>query len=280
VFGTSANVQSLSSADLQDYVSANFTAPRIALAAAGGVDHSALVKSAEANLGGLSGAGLSGAVQGGNLPLCRFTGGSINDRNDDLPFNHVAIAVHGCGWSSDDHLPLMVAKSIIGSWSKGMAGAASVFGLLGPRAMKTMEAYNGFSNTYTETSLFGVHLVSNAVDLDDAMECVTREMVRLCGDITDSDVARAKATLQTNLLLQQDDSSGVCANIGQHMLAHGRHISALDVVQSIDAISLKEVKDVCMKYIYDTCPAVASLGPTEGVQDYNIVRSRLYWMRF
>lgn len=275
VFGTSANVQSLSSADLQDYVSANFTAPRIALAAAGGVDHSALVKSAEANL-----SGLSGAVGGGNLPPCRFTGGSISDRNDDLPFNHVAIAVQGCGWTSDDHLPLMVAESIVGSWSKGLAGAASVSGFLAPRAMKTMEAYNGFSNTYTETSLFGVHLVSTAVELDDAMECVTRELVRLCGDITDSDVARAKAALQTNLLLQQDDTSGVCANIGQHMLAHGRHISTLDLFQSIDAISTQEVKDVCMKYIYDKCPAVASVGPTEAVQDYNVVRSRLYWMRF
>jgi processing peptidase subunit beta len=274
VFGTSANVQSLSSADLHDYVSANFTAPRIALAAAGGIDHSALVGLAEANLGGLS-----GAVHGG-VTACRFTGSSIDDRNDDLPFNHVAIAVQGPGWTSDDHLPLMVAKSIVGSWSKGMAGAANVFGFLGPRAMKTMEAYNGFSSTYTETSLFGVQLVSNAVDLDDAMECVTRELVRLCGDITDSDVARAKAALQTNLLLQQDDTSGVCANIGQHMLAHGRHISALDVCQSIDAISTQEVKDVCMKYIYDKCPAVASVGPTEGVQDYNIVRSRLYWMRF
>lgn len=275
VFGTSANVQSLSRADLLDYVSANFTAPRIALAAAGGVDHSALVKSAEANL-----SGLSGAVDGGDLVPCRFTGGSINDRNDSLPFNHVAIAVQGCGWTSDDHLPLMVAKSIIGSWSKGMAGAASVFGLLGPRAMKTMEAYNGFNHTYTETSLFGAHLVSTTVEVDDAMECVTRELVRLCADISDSDVARAKAALQTNLLLQQDDTSGVCANIGQHLLAHGRHISALEVCQSIDDITAQEVKNVCMKYIYDTCPAVASLGPTEAVQDYNIVRSRLYWMRF
>jgi len=275
VTGTSANIESLSRADLLDYVSANFTAPRIALAAAGGVDHSALVKSAEANL-----SGLSSSVDSGSVAPCRFTGGSVSDRNDDLPFNHVAIAVQGCGWTSDDHLPLMLAKSIVGSWSKGMAGAASVFGLLGPRAMSTMQSYGAFNHTYTETSLFGIHLVSTTVEVDDAMECVTREMVRLCGDITDSDVARAKAALQTNLLLQQDDTSGVCANIGQHLLAHGEHISALNVCQTIDAITTQDVKNACMKYVYDKCPAVASVGPTEAVQDYNIVRSRLYWMRF
>jgi len=275
VTGTSANIESLSRADLLDYVSANFTAPRIALAAAGGVDHSALVKSAEANL-----SGLSSSVDSGSVAPCRFTGGSVSDRNDDLPFNHVAIAVQGCGWTSDDHLPLMLAKSIVGSWSKGMAGAASVFGLLGPRAMSTMQSYGAFNHTYTETSLFGIHLVSTTVEVDDAMECVTREMVRLCGDITDSDVARAKAALQTNLLLQQDDTSGVCVNIGQHLLAHGEHISALNVCQTIDAITTQDVKNACMKYVYDKCPAVASVGPTEAVQDYNIVRSRLYWMRF
>lgn len=275
VYGKSANVQSLSRADLIDFASSNFTAPRIALAAAGGVDHGALVKSAEANLGGLSGSVDAPAV----LP-CRFTGSAIQDRNDDFPFCHLAIAVEGCGWAHDDYLPLLLSKSIIGSWSKGNAGAANVFGLLGARAFEAMEAYNAFNVTYTETSLWGAHIVVDKMKTEDAVSCLTREFVRLCSDIVDSDVARAKLALQTNLLLAQEDASGLCANIGQHMLAHGKHISALDVCQAIDGLTTKDVKDVCMKYVYDKCPAVASVGPTEAVPDYNLIRGQMYWMRF
>jgi len=274
-YGTSANVQSLSKAELLDYVNANFTAPRIALAAAGGVDHAALVRSAEASLGGLS-----SEVSESNIVPCRFTGSAISDRNDDFPHVHFALAVEGPGWLSEDHLPMMIAKSIIGNWSRGMAGAGSVFGLLGSRAYKIMEAYNAFNVTYTETSLFGAQIVCEKLQIEDAIECMQRELVRMCNDIVDSEISRAKVALQTNLLLQQEDSSGLCANIGQHTLAYGRHMSALEICRAIDQIDAKAVKDVCMKYVYDKCPAVASVGPTEGVTDYNRIRGQMYWMRY
>jgi len=275
VFGTSANVQSLSKSDLLDYVNTNLTAPRIALAAAGGVDHAALVKSAESSLGGLS-----SEVSESNIVPCRFTGSAISDRNDDFPYVHFALAVEGPGWLSNDHLPLMIAKSIIGNWSRGMAGAGSVFGLLGSRAYETMEAYNAFNVTYTETSLFGTHMVCDKLGIEDAIDVMQRELVRICSDVVDSEISRAKTALKTNLLLQQEDSSGLCANIGQHTLAYGRHIPALEVCRAIDEIDAKAVKDACMKYLYDQCPAVASVGPTEGVTDYTRIRSQMYWMRF
>lgn len=273
-FGTTGNVQTLPKAALHDFMSANFTAPRITLAASGGVDHASLVESAEANL-----SGLSSEVAESVVP-CRFTGSGVSDRNDDFPFCHFALAVEGCGWTSDDHLPLLIAKSIVGNWSKGMAGASSVFGTLGPRAMIVMEAYNAFNVTYADTSLFGAHLVCGRVEAEEAIECMQRELIRLCNDVTDSEVKRAKHALQTNLLLQQEDSSGLCANIGQHMLAYGRHKSALEIFQEIESVNTKVVNDVCMKYLYDKCPAVAAVGPTEGVTDYNRIRGQMYWMRF
>lgn len=37
--------------------------------------------------------------------------------------------------------------------------------------------------------------------------------------------------------------------------------------------------NVCMKYIYDKCPAVAAVGPVEQLPDYNNIRSGQYWIR-
>jgi processing peptidase subunit beta len=34
-----------------------------------------------------------------------------------------------------------------------------------------------------------------------------------------------------------------------------------------------------MKYIYDKCPAVASVGPVETLPDYNRIRGSMYWLR-
>jgi len=42
----------------------------------------------------------------------------------------------------------------------------------------------------------------------------------------------------------------------------------------------KMLRDVCSKYIYDKCPAVAAVGPIEQLPDYNRMRSAMYWLRF
>lgn len=44
------------------------------------------------------------------------------------------------------------------------------------------------------------------------------------------------------------------------MLCYGRRIPLPELDARIEAVNAKVVRDVCMKYIYDRCPAVASVG--------------------
>jgi predicted Zn-dependent peptidase len=60
--------------DLVDYVKSHYKPPRIVLAAAGGVNHSELVKAAEKHFSGLK------STYEGEIPIlqhCRFTGQSF-----------------------------------------------------------------------------------------------------------------------------------------------------------------------------------------------------------
>jgi len=47
----------------------------------------------------------------------------------------------------------------------------------------------------------------------------------------------------------------------------------------IDAVTANTVKSVCGKYLYDRCPAVVGVGPTEALPDYNRIRSQMYWFK-
>ena len=85
--------------------------------------------------------------------------------------------------------------------------------------------------------------------------------------------------LRTNLLLQLDGTTPVCEDIGRQMLSYGRRIPLHELDARIEAVNAEVVRDVCFKYIYDKCPAVASVGPNEGLTDYNRLRSGMYWMR-
>lgn len=115
ILGPTKNIQSIGKSDLQAYIDSHYKAPRIVLAAAGGVKHNDLVKLAQSSLGKV------GSTFDGKAPQlspCRFTGSEVRVRDDSLPLAHVAIAVEGCGWTDQDNVPLMVANTLIGAWDR------------------------------------------------------------------------------------------------------------------------------------------------------------------
>ncbi|KAH0616472.1 hypothetical protein JD844_027594 [Phrynosoma platyrhinos] len=103
--------------------------------------------------------------------------------------------------------------------------------------------------------------------------------IRLCTSITESEVARAKNLLKTNMLLQLDGSTPICEDIGRQMLCYNRRIPIPELEARIEAIDAQTIREVCTKYIYDKCPAVAAVGPLEQLPDYNRLRSGMYWLR-
>ena len=40
----------------------------------------------------------------------------------------------------------------------------------------------------------------------------------------------------------------------------------------MQAVDVDLVKETCYKFIYDKCPVVAAVGPTENLPDYNNIR--------
>ena len=66
---------------------------------------------------------------------------------------------------------------------------------------------------------------------------------------------------------------------GRQLLCYGRRLPPHELTHRIESITVKEVRDVCFKYIYDKCPVVAAVGPVEQLPDYNRLRSSMYWLR-
>ena len=209
---------------------------------------------------------------------CRFTGSEIRHREDSMPFVHVALAVEGVGWDHPDTIPLMIANQIIGAWDRTSTGGAYFPNPL-MRRMATeglCVSYQSFNTLYTDTGLWGIYYVT---DNDHVFDCTVRvqdEIMRICRQVTDFEVERARNTLLTNMAIMLDGTTPICEDIGRQMLCYGRRIPWPEMTMRVQAITAQEVKEAMLKYVYDQDPAVAAIGPTEALPAYTNIRAKMY----
>lgn len=119
ILGPIENIKSIDRNDLRTYIDTHYKSSRVVLAAAGGITHNDLVGMADEYLGKL----VNGDMP--DLTKCEFTGSEIRVRDDSLPLAHFAMAVEASGWTNQDHVPLMVANTLIGSWDRSQGGGVN-----------------------------------------------------------------------------------------------------------------------------------------------------------
>ncbi|XP_050069783.1 mitochondrial-processing peptidase subunit beta-like [Anopheles maculipalpis] len=278
ILGPTKNIRSIGKTDLEQYIKEHYTAPRIVLAAAGGVCHNDLVKLAEQNFSSLSSSVNSNAEA---LATYRFTGSEVRVRDDSLPLAHVAIAVEGCGWTDPDNVPLLVASTFIGVWDRSQSGSVNSASKLAVASAVDglCHSFRSFNTCYKDTGLWGLYFVCDPLSCEDMLFNVQKEWMRLCTMITEGEVERAKNLLKTNMLMHLNGTTPICEDIGRQMLCYNRRIPLHELEQRIDSVTAQNVRDVGMKYIYDRCPAVAAVGPVENLPDYMRIRASMTWTR-
>lgn len=301
ILGPDENVKNLTRQDLLDYTKTHYTADRFVIAAAGAVDHNQLVELTDKHFGGLK------AGSGEFKPeRALFTGSDKRIRYDSMNVRlsalsdvvgdplltfvafgvsqeaHVAIAFQGASWTSEHSVPLMLMQTLLGSWNRASASGRNVGSRLAAEIAENdlAHSYTTFNTSYKDTGLFGLYLVAPDNKLDDLMHCTLDNLVRLCHNVTDEEVHRAKTQLKANLLMNLDSLPNVAEDIGRQMLTYGRRMTNAELFSRIDAVSTDDIRQTANKLINDEDHALAAIGPIYELPDYNWIRRRSYWHRY
>jgi len=254
ILGPKKNILSIDRQDLSSYIKTNYTADRMVLVGAGGVDHGELVKLAEKHFSSLP-------VSQNPIPFGRlsptkptFVGSEVRIRDDEIPTANIAIAVEGVGWSSPDYFPMMVMQSIIGNWDRSL-GLAS---LNSSRLSHIVSQHNlansfmSFSTSYSDTGLWGIYLVSeNLLNLDDLVHFTLKEWTRMSIGPSEVEVERAKSQLKAALLLALDGSTAIAEDIGRQIVTSGKRLTPQQIESAVDAVTADEIKRVASRYLWD-----------------------------
>ncbi|CAH7690264.1 mitochondrial-processing peptidase subunit beta [Phakopsora pachyrhizi] len=247
ILGPKESILSIQRPDLVEYIKSNYTADRMVLVGAGGLEHEVLVQLAEKNFGKVP-----------NIVLSHTSWWQGKFQTNRL---------HRCRMELTDLFPMLVMQSIFGNWDRSLGSSP----LMSSRLSHTLSSNNlvnsflSFSTSYSDTGLWGIYLVSeNLTNIDDLVFFTLREWQRMSTAPTEIEVARAKSQLKASMLFSLDSSNNIADDIGRQLVTSGRRMTPQEIQAAVEA-----------KYLWDKDIAVAALGRTEGLLDYNRIRSNM-----
>jgi len=110
--------------------------------------------------------------------------------------------------------------------------------------------------------MFGLYAGTDASDSAELMRVVAGELNAAAGNLSEVEVARAKAQMKAGLLMALESSSARAEQLARQMLVHGRIIPIDEIVAKIDAVTVDSARKAGRDLLARSGPAVAVLGPS------------------
>ena len=226
ILGTPATVRSFDDGKLRDYLSRNYRGPDIVVAAAGAVDHAAVLAEVEKRFAGFDG-------PAGPTPEPAKFGGGAHVEKRELEQVHIALALPGIAVTDPALYSLQVFTNVLGG---GMS--SRLFQEAREKRGLCYSIYS-FHMPYTDIGMFGLYAGTDAADAPDLMRVIVDEIAGTAETITEPEVARVKAQMKVGLLMALESSGARIEQLARQMITRGRLIPIEELVEKVDAVTVE-----------------------------------------
>jgi predicted Zn-dependent peptidase len=263
ILGTPETVRSFEPSRLRAYLARNYKAPDMVVAAAGAVDHAAVVHEVERRFSSFAGPAAP-------VPeVARFGGGTHIEKRE-LEQVHLTMALQGLPQRDPGLYSLQVFNSALGG---GMS--SRLFQEVRENRGLCYSIYS-FHVSYQDTGMFALYSGTAETDAPELMRVVVDQIARASEDLTEAEVARAKAQMKAGLLMALESSRSRAEQLARQMIAYGRPIPLSELVGKIEAVTVESARAAGRALIAGSRPAVAALGPGAGLETAANIAASLY----
>jgi predicted Zn-dependent peptidase len=131
-----------------------------------------------------------------------------------------------------------------------------------------------FASSYVDGGVFGVYCGTGPDKLQELTPVIADELHKVCNQVSDEEVARARAQIKSGLMMSLESSSSRCERLGRQLLIFGRAIPIDEMVAEIDAITAEDIVRVAGRIFERSRPSLAALGPISDLETYDRVAER------
>ena len=261
ILGPVDRVSSFKAKDLKTFVAENYGPEQMILSAAGGVDHDAIVRQAEDIFGALK------AQPQKLFQPAKFVGSERREVKD-LEQVHVALAFDAPGYRHPDVYTAQL-------YSMAMGGGMS------SRLFQKIREERGLcysifaqSGAYEDAGQITIYAGTSADEISDLVGLTVDELKRAADDMSQAEVARARAQIKAGMLMGLESPSSRAERIARLLAIYGRVPGIEEAVAKIDAVTIADVR----RYAGELCGSGAALalyGPVDKAPALEAIRQRL-----
>jgi predicted Zn-dependent peptidase len=245
--GREATIRALGRAQLRAYMEHHYAPARTVIAAAGAVDHDALVELVRRHF-----QDLPGRVAEAPLPA-RYQGGEFRESRD-LDQVHIVLGFPGLPYGDPDYYAGLLLSTLLGG---GMS--SRLFQEVREKRGLVYSIYS-FTQPYRDAGLFGIYAGTGEKELAELIPVTLAELRAVQRHIEAEELARARAQVKAGLLMSLESTGSRCEHIARHLQIYGRVIPVEEIIARIEAVSEADILRVAARLFRGT-PTLATLGP-------------------
>ncbi len=262
ILGPAERVSNFQKQDLSKFVSENYGPDQMILAAAGAVDHEAIVRQCEEIFGNLV------SRKQNQLLAGNFSGGEVRHIKD-LEQAHFALAFEGPNYKNSDIYTAQVFATAFGG---GMSSR-----LFQEVREKRGLCYSIFASAgaYSDTGTLTLYAGTSGDKVSELANITMDEIKRAADNMNENEIARASVQMKAGLLMGLESPSSRAERLAR-MVAIWDRIPTLDeVIEKIDAVTVNSVRNFAASLIGGSPAALALYGPVKGAPRVEELQARL-----
>ncbi len=249
--GTEASIRAVSRATLMDYMRRHYTHPNTTIAAVGNLRHEEVLELVARHFADLPAAAAPQAVP------AIYAGGEFRETRD-LDQVHIVLGFASAAYADPDFYPSMMLSTLLGG---GMS--SRLFQELREKRGLVYSIYS-FAAPAMDGGLFGIYAGTGESEAAELMPVTLNELHRVQRDVTETELARARAQVKAGLLMSLESTGSRCEQLARQMQVFGRIVPTAETIARIAAVTVDDVQRTARK-LFRAAPTLATLGPTDEI---------------
>jgi predicted Zn-dependent peptidase len=255
VIGTAAVVGAVTREQLSAFHAARYRPQDIVIAAAGSVEHEAIVAMARELQPEPGPAGSNGAGAASPAPVFERR---VRFAAKDTEQFHFCLGGAGLAREDERRFALRVLEGVLGGTS-----SSRLFQEVRERRGLAYSVFC-FSNLYAQTGEVGLYVGTRPDNLEEALAVIAGELARTVEQpASEEELTRSRENLKGRVVLSMESTGARMSHLGSALLNEMPILSIDEVIERIDAVELADLESLAAELFVADRLSVAAVGPDE-----------------